>query len=251
MFGEVFNGSLFPNNHAELHVSIEGVVGQVGAANDGDVVHNRTLHVQLADGFACAEQRRRALKLLQREQAQRVTHQHGDAVVAGAAFDVLLQPAQGEHIGGEAKIGFRLAAAGREPKQIRDGVGLMAAVGMVKARDTRQVEQNERELEDTPRPVLRHIKRFNGRADYNFLFADFSRVGGMDTLLPHCLVGKPKRILRKRVVFNEVNPLRDANASALAAFDCPLRRGLMFNQPFGGIGSFAGLLLNPTRVGIF
>ena len=119
-------------------------------------------NVRLADVFAGAEQGRSALKLLQREQAQRVAHEHGNAVIAGAAFDVLLQPAHGEHIGGEAKIGFRLAAAGGEPEEVGNGVGFVAAVGMIKAGDAGQVQQHERELEHAPCPVLWHVERVNG-----------------------------------------------------------------------------------------
>ena len=53
---------------------------------------------------------------------------------------------------------------------------------MIKARDARQVQQHERELEQTPCPVLRYIERVHGRAgDQDAFEAD----AGLPTALQH------------------------------------------------------------------
>ena len=43
-------------------------------------------------------------ELLQSEEAQVVAHEHGDALLAGAAGDDALEATQGHDIGGEAEV---------------------------------------------------------------------------------------------------------------------------------------------------
>ena len=56
-----------------------------------------------------------ASELIEREQAQRVAHDDGDA---GAEHARVRQPPMRDHEGREAEIGFRLAAAGREEQEV-------------------------------------------------------------------------------------------------------------------------------------
>src|SRR5690606_36972584 len=54
-----------------------------------------------ADHLARADQRGGALELLEREQAQRVAHEHGDAVLARPAPDRALQSPEAQGVRGE------------------------------------------------------------------------------------------------------------------------------------------------------
>ena len=59
-----------------------------------------------------------ALKLLQRQQAQRIAHEHCDARHAIKPAEISLQTSYRHGVGGEPQISFRLAAASRKPDQI-------------------------------------------------------------------------------------------------------------------------------------
>ena len=132
-------------------------------------------HIGTADGLAGAHQRRRTLELLQGQQAQGVAHQHRNAMVAAAPLDLALEPAQGQRVGGQAQIGFGLAAAGGEPQQIGHRIGFMAAVGVVQVGEAGQVEQHEGHLEQTPASVLRHVQRGHAVFDRHLLLAHLAR----------------------------------------------------------------------------
>ena len=70
-----------------------------------------------AHQLQCADDARGARKLVERQEAQRVAHQHRDA---GAERAGIGDPAMRDRPGGEAEIGLGLAAAGREEQQIDD-----------------------------------------------------------------------------------------------------------------------------------
>ena len=142
--------------------------------------------------LAGADERGGTLELLQRQQAQRVAHEHGDAGMARIAAHCPLQTADGHGVGGHAQIGFGLAAAGREPEQI----GQLAAIFVVRSvRPTRlrsmNASWNVRQewlcgtgidaSGPTPRPGVR------------------LGVDGMDALIGHGPVGKTKRRGRRGV----------------------------------------------------
>ena len=82
--------------------------------------------VRPADRLEAADQQRGPLELLDRQQPQRVSHDHRHPVPpAGRA-----EPSQHGGEGKQPQVGFRLAAAGREPQQ----VGELAVIRM---RDSR------------------------------------------------------------------------------------------------------------------
>ena len=85
--------------------------------------------VLLTDQLGRADQGGGALELLGGEQAQRVAHQHRDAVAAVedavVGVDRALEPADGERVRGEPEVGLGLAATGREEQQL--DVGRVAA----------------------------------------------------------------------------------------------------------------------------
>ena len=75
------------------------------------------------------------LELLNREQPQRVPHQHGDAVFARSARHGALESPQAHDVGGQAQVCFGLAAARGKEQQIGQGFWTFAAVGMVEFGD--------------------------------------------------------------------------------------------------------------------
>jgi hypothetical protein len=84
----------------------------------------------------------RAAELVQRQQAQRVAHQHGDA---GRRRARVAQAAQDDREGRQAEVGLRLAAAGGEEEQVHHVAVRVWAIG-----ERAQVHQQERELERPP-----------------------------------------------------------------------------------------------------
>ena len=90
------------------------------------------------------DQVRGALKLLLREQAQRVAHDRGRAAPRGTE----MQASRDRREGDRSEIGFGLAAAGRKPDQVDEfGVGVSVVP------EFRQHHQQKRELERPPRPA--------------------------------------------------------------------------------------------------
>ena len=61
-----------------------------------------------------------ARELVEREQPQRVAHDHADAGARAALLAGMAQPAQHDRERGEAEVGLGLAAAGREEQQVDD-----------------------------------------------------------------------------------------------------------------------------------
>ena len=79
--------------------------------------------------FAGTDERRGTLELLERQHAQRVSHQHRNAGVATPAAERPLQPPKPHHVGGEAQVRLRLAAAGRDTRAGR----AIASVGCARS----------------------------------------------------------------------------------------------------------------------
>ena len=119
-----------------------------------------------AQHLARAHQRRGPLKLLRRQQPQRVPHQHCHTArpVIGVRTrpDHALQPPDRERVRREPQVRLGLATTGREEQQLHFRVGRIAEpsvrVGMRLIGQPRQAQQHERELERPPRPVVRHIQ---------------------------------------------------------------------------------------------
>ncbi len=172
-----------------LLVRLRAVIGGVwsGALTDpqAEAEGGRTPcgAVRAPEHLAGADERRGALELLQGEQAQGVAHNHGHPVQARAARDRALQAANGEGVGGEAKIRLGLAAASGKPEQVGEGVGVGAALGMVQVRQRRQVEQDEGQLEGTPAAVVGLVEDI--QRHFRVVFAPLLGVDGVQALLPH------------------------------------------------------------------
>ncbi len=83
-----------------------------------------------SDQFAGANEGGGALELLQRQQAQRVAHQHGHAAATGIACHLALQPSDAQRVCRKTEVGFGLAAARGKPQYIGDGVERVRAIGM-------------------------------------------------------------------------------------------------------------------------
>ena len=109
-----------------------------------------------ANRLTGTHQSRGPLELLNREQPQRVSHQHGHAFSPTRPATSSLQSPQTHRVGGKAQVGFRLAAACGKEQQVRQGFGADATFGMIELGDAWQVEQDERNLERSPTAVLRY-----------------------------------------------------------------------------------------------
>ena len=89
-----------------------------------------------------ADEARGALKLVERQKAQDVARDDGEA----RAFEAgIVEPAAGDGEGGEAEVGFGLAAAGREEQQVDD-----RSVGVRRLGEAVEVEQDEGERKQPP-----------------------------------------------------------------------------------------------------
>ena len=95
-----------------------------------------------AHQFERADHAGGARQLIEREQAQRVAHDHSHS---GAEDTRVSQPTVRDRKGREPEIGFGLAAAGREEQEV-DGF----PVGMRLVDQPRKVQEDESELEGPP-----------------------------------------------------------------------------------------------------
>ncbi len=104
-----------------------------------------------------ADQQGRAIELLDREQPQRVAHQHRDAVAG-----LVAEPPEEDGERDEPEVGLRLAAARREPEEVGD-----LAVLVTRVDDPAQAQEDERELERSPLVRTLHVglgRRLSRRA---------------------------------------------------------------------------------------
>ena len=90
-----------------------------------------------------------ARELVEREEAQRVAHDHAHAGAREPLLAGMAQPAQHHRERREAQVRLGLAAAGREEEQVHRLAVWVARVG-----EAGQVEQDEGELEGAPARLL-------------------------------------------------------------------------------------------------
>jgi hypothetical protein len=83
------------------------------------------------DDLTRAQQCRGTLELLERQQAQRVAHQDGDARLPGTPRHGAVQTTNGQGVRSQAKVCFRLLTAGGEPEKIGGRRGRRRSIGMV------------------------------------------------------------------------------------------------------------------------
>ena len=108
------------------------------------------LRVALAFKLQGADQARRARKLIERQQTQRVAHHHAHTrTVQCIGVPAMSETPQHHGERGKTEIRLRLAAARREEQEIDD-----PAIRVVRIGETGQIQQDERELEGTPFGVL-------------------------------------------------------------------------------------------------
>ena len=202
-----------------------------------------------ADVLAGADERRRPLELLERQEPQGVPHQHGHAVLAGSPLDHPLQAAQAESVGRQTQVGFGLAAAGRKPQQVGGGVGRLAAFGVVELGDARQVQEDEGELERIPGAVLRDV---DGRHVGRLVASPSHPLGeqGVRPLEPHRPVHEQERLPRLVLRVEQVQPLLDPLQRRAAAGNGLLGDVLEVGQTLGGVGDPYLLPLDPVPVGV-
>src|SRR5688500_2489344 len=95
--------------------------------------------------LAGADERGGSLELLDREQPERVAHQHGHTDVVPVPVQRCTEPTVPERERGETEIGLRRAATRREPQEVGHIAMTMTAVD-----ERSQVDQDERDLERSP-----------------------------------------------------------------------------------------------------
>src|SRR5262245_23608984 len=96
-----------------------------------------------------ADESRRALELLDREEPEGVPHQDGDTVALGAPREPSVCDCEGD----QTEIRLRLATAGREPEEIENLAIRVAAVD-----DAVEVQEDEGDLERPPRVVVAELR---------------------------------------------------------------------------------------------
>ena len=118
---------------------LDPVRGGVGAVGGDFAAHPQAdaeghcspcLFVLAAEYLAGADEGGGALELLDGEQPQCVAHEDGHPGVSAERTDRALKAADGERVGGEAKVGLGFAATGREPQQVSDTVVVVGPFGV-------------------------------------------------------------------------------------------------------------------------
>ena len=164
-----------------------------------------TLHESISPKlFHRADQRGGALELLQGQQAQGVAHDHGQTARTVVAAELALQTADRHRERRHAQIGFGLAAAGGEPQQIGMGFHRLHAVRMRGVGQRRDRQQQERQLERTPAPVLRLVELIHRHVTST---PHFERVLASHALDRHRPVGEAESSQRLLVVLQRVDAL--------------------------------------------
>src|SRR5712692_5020567 len=119
-----------------------------------------------------------------------------------------LKTAQAQCVRSQSEVGFRLAAASREPQQIGHGLALVTTVRVVKVCETRQIQQEKCELKRKPTAVswdvdLRHLGGLPA--------PHCQRIESVDALPPHRAIGKAEGFRRVRVTAEQRNPFPNAS----------------------------------------
>ena len=108
----------------------------------------RTVRGASPQTFAGTDKGCCSLELLDRQQPQRVAHQHRDPAIAARVLPGPLgvpQTAQRHREGSQSQVRLRLATARGKPQQVNQ-----LAIGGLRIDDTRQVQEDESDLKGTP-----------------------------------------------------------------------------------------------------
>ena len=201
------------------------------------------LIVAAPDDLAGTDQGGGPLELLDGQEPQRVPHQHGDPLLTGPAGHRTLEPSQGHRVGRQAQIRFGLAAARGEPQQVGDRLGRVGAILVVEPGDSRQVQEQEGQLERIPRPVGGHV---DGPFVHRLVPPPLEREDRVDALLPHGEVGEPERLGGVLVLGEQGEPRLDAAEGLPAPPQGRLAGRLV--QGHVGLLEVGQPLLDPRRV---
>ena len=186
---------------AQLLVGLVDPLGRhVGADPEADPerLGSPGRRVVAAGQLGGADERRRALELLRREQAQGVPHEHGDAAAAVERavrrLDHPLPAPDRERVCRQAQVRLGLAATGGEEEQLDLG-RVARAAGQRRAAHRLDLQQDERDLEGEPRVGLRtarqHLLPGRLEPEGRLLGPQRGDLGG-DPLLRHDLVHEPE-----------------------------------------------------------
>ena len=185
---------------------------------------------------------------MQGQQAQRVPHEHRDALIAAAAGNHTLEATQHQDVSSQAEVGFCLSATCGKPQEVGDGIGLMAPVRMVHIREAWQIEKDESDLKQTPTSIPGDIQRLNPILYLQFLLAHLPREDRVNALLPHGAISKTESFLCQGVCLDQVDPCFDSELCPLAALHSSHCCVLIRAQFFAWGGQLCLLRTNPNAV---
>jgi hypothetical protein len=195
--------------------------------------------------LAGADQRRRPLGLLERQEPQRVPHEHRHAILAGSPFDGPLQSANRQSERGEPEISLRLSTTGRKPEEVGNRIRVLAAVSVIEAADAGEVEQDERQLERISRPVGGDVYVVVVDVLASAHARGEERPGALE---PYRVVQEPEGIEDLGIGLQERQPILDPPERPFAPLDRLPRHGMVMSQAFGGIVDLRLLSHNPIFV---
>ena len=199
-----------------------------------------------------AQQRGRTDELLRGEESKGVSHEDRDAIAAVehsfGRLDLALQSSDAERERGEAEIRLGLATTGGEEEEFGPReVGGTAFVRRVDHR--RQLHQDERELECTPRCsfVTLRLDCVDGLGDLKRrLFDAECRNLRAQALVAHRAVHEPEGLAGLLVLGKQLQALAEPLQRSLAVVEADLALG---SQMLGKHGVLRGLVNEPLRIG--
>lgn len=134
-------------------------------------------------------------------------------------------PADGEGVRGQPEVRLSLTATGGEPQQICHRLGPRGALRMCRIAQRGQVQQQERELERAPGPVMRLVfVKENLAGITGFVTAPGRSDPCVNALQMHRAVREPERGQGIRVPEHQLDPRLD-----------PVSRPFRVNQCFHGL----------------
>ena len=208
----------------------------------------------LAEQLGGAHQRGGTLELLSGQQAQRVTHQHGDAVASvydGVALaDDALHAPGGQRVRDQTEVGLGFAATGREEQQVGEPAGL-ASLRVGRIGERRDAQQDERQLERPPRPVggLVGVPDSIAQTQLGVRASGFDS-DGVDALFPHGLVSEPERVESVGVAAHKLDPNRDSLRGLLSPGDDLPHGHLMSAEPGVRVADPQQLTVEPCPIAL-
>ena len=161
------------------------------------------------------------MKLLNGQKPKCVAHDHRKTTTGIQSSKTALQSANRHCECRHSEISLRLAAAGREPKQICISLKRVCSIHMRRICQRRNSEQQERQLKRTPLMVFNILLYSLERS--RLLLPPFKRISGMNALIRHNAVGERKSLTRVFISFKHINSNLQAFKYLSTLLQIPIR----------------------------